>query len=218
VSLLVFSRTTEYRHESIPYGIAALSKLAEDRGWIVEATEEAEVFTDQGLAEHDAVIFLSTTGDVFDAEQQAAFERFIRRGRGYVGIHAASTTEYDWPWYGGLVGAFFREHPEVQVADIVVETSTHASTQGLPNPWRRTDEWYSFRTNPRANVSVLLSLDEASYTPGTSSMGGDHPIAWYHEYEGGRAFYTALGHTSESYSEPQFLAHVAGGIDWVLAD
>src|SRR6185369_12877809 len=197
-------------------GIAALSKWAKEQGFGVTATEDASVFSDAGLASYAAVIFLSTTGDVLDDAQQAAFERFIRAGHGFVGIHSATDTEYDWSWYGELVGAYFREHPMIQVADVVVEDSASGATTGLPNPWRRTDEWYSFQSNPRPNVHVLLSLDESSYTPGTSNMDGDHPIAWQHEYDGGRAFYTALGHTDESYADPLFMRHVAGGISWVL--
>ncbi|MEI9937827.1 MAG: ThuA domain-containing protein [Pseudomonadota bacterium] len=217
VSLLVFSRTAAYRHDSIPAGIQALSKLATDRGWALAATEDASKFSDGGLAAYNVVIFLSTTGDVLDDTQQAAFERFIRAGNGFIGIHSATDTEYDWAWYGGLVGAYFREHPEIQAADVVVEDSANPATAGLPNPWRRTDEWYAFQSNPRPNVHVLLSLDESSYAPGSSAMNGDHPIAWCHEYDGGRAFYTALGHTSESYSDPLFIGQLAGAVSWVLA-
>jgi type 1 glutamine amidotransferase len=215
--LLIFSRTVEYRHDSIPKGVTALTELGEERGWQVAATEDPAEFTDESLAEYDAIVFLSTTGDVLDSDQQAAFERFIRSGKGYVGIHSASDTEYDWPWYGELVGAYFREHPSIQQADLVVEDTTHAATLGLPSPWTRRDEWYAFSTNPRAAVDVLLALDEASYDPGTSHMDGDHPIAWCREFDGGRSFYTALGHTNESYSEANFLAHVAGGIEWAVA-
>ncbi len=217
LSLLVFSRTVAYRHDSIPAGVQALSALATEHGYRFTATEDPTTFTDQGLAGYDVVIFLSTTGDVLDDTQQAAFERFIRAGHGFVGIHSASDTEYDWAWYGGLVGAYFREHPDIQPASVVVEDNDNPATRGLPNPWQRTDEWYAFRTNPRPNVQVLLSLDESSYAPGTANMNGDHPIAWCHEYDGGRAFYTALGHTIESYSEPLFVGQLEGAISWAAA-
>ncbi len=217
VSLLVFSRTAAYRHDSIPAGIQALTALAKSRGWQLDATEDASRFSDAGLAGYSAVIFLSTTGDVLDDAQQGAFERFIRAGKGFIGIHSATDTEYDWAWYGGLVGAYFREHPAVQAASVVVEDKTNPATAGLPNPWKRTDEWYAFKDNPRPNVHVLLSLDENSYSPGAANMNGDHPIAWCHEYDGGRAFYTALGHTSESYSDPLFMGQLAGAVAWVLA-
>ena len=127
-----------------------------------------------------------------------------------MGIHAAADTEYGWPWYGGLVGAYFRIHPEIQPAIVLVEDPSHPSTAVLPVAWPRTDEWYDFQTNPRGSASILLTLDEASYAGGT--MGEDHPIAWYHAYDGGRAWYTAGGHTSESFEEPLFLHHLLGGI------
>lgn len=211
--VLVFSKTTGYRHDSIPDAIAALERLAAERGWDLAATEDAAVFTDQDLGAFDVVVFLLTSGEVLDEAQQAAFERFIRSGKGWVGVHSASDTEYDWPFYGELVGAYFQAHPAVQQARVRVERGSHLATEALPETWTRTDEWYGFVENPRASVTVLLSLDESSYAPGDGAMG-DHPIAWYHGYEGGRAFYTALGHTRESYTEPELLAHVAGGIEW----
>ncbi|HMJ56513.1 MAG TPA: ThuA domain-containing protein [Polyangiaceae bacterium] len=210
--LLVFSRTTGFRHPSIVQGIAALSLLGMQRGWGVTATEDPTQFTDQGLLRFNVVVFLSTTGDVLDTVQQAAFERFIQRGNGYVGVHSASDTEYDWPWYGELVGAYFRTHPAIQSAELHVE-GAHPSTLGLPATWTRTDEWYGFRDNPRSRVTVVISLDESTYAPEDSAMG-DHPIAWYHEHDGGRAFYTGLGHTEASFSEPLFLDHLAGAIEW----
>ena len=216
--VLVFSRTAGYRHDSIEPGIAALRELGAERDWQVTATEDSARFNDAELALFDVVLFLNTTGDVLDSEQEAAFERYIRAGHGYVGVHAASDTEFDWPFYGELVGAYFREHPAIQRANLIVEDATHAATRALPATWTRRDEWYSFRTNPRRAVQVLLSLDEASYSTGSSSMNGDHPIAWAHEYEGTRSFYTALGHTKESYTEPLFLAHLVGGIEWAAGN
>jgi type 1 glutamine amidotransferase len=211
--VLVFTRTLGFRHDSIPASITALQALASERRWQVTASEDPAVFSDDGLAPYDVIAFVSTSGDILDASQQAALERFVRRGKGWVGVHAASDTEYDWPWYGGLVGAFFQVHPAIQPATLRVERHSHLASRGLPDSWQRTDEWYSFRTNPRADVQVLLSLDEDSYNPDTGRMG-DHPVAWYHHYEGGRAFYSALGHTSESWFEPAFRSHIAGAIDW----
>lgn len=218
--VLVFSKTTGFRHESIPEGIAAIRELGKDSGkdgatvlFEVDATEDASTFTDENLKRYRAVVWLSTTGEVLDEKQQAAFERFIRAGNGYVGVHSASDTEYEWPWYAKLVGAYFKGHPDIQQAIVHVEDREHVSTSMLPERWERTDEWYAFRDNPRANVKVLAALDESSYKPGAFAMG-DHPIAWYHEYDGGRAWYTALGHTKESYSEPLFRQHLLGGIMW----
>ncbi len=210
--ILVFSKTAGFRHSSIPNGIAAIQQLGAQNNFEVVATEDSSVFDDTSLAQFRAVVFLLTTGDVLNAGQQAAFERYIQAGNGYVGVHSASDTEYSWPWYGGLVGAYFSSHPAIQTATIHVEDLNHPSTSPLPAEWVRNDEWYNFRTNPRSNVNVLAVLDEKTYSGGT--MGNDHPIAWYHEYDGGRAWYTAGGHTSASYSELLFLRHLLGGIQY----
>ncbi len=211
--LLVFSKTGGFRHASIKDGKIALQKLATEHNFGVDFTEDAGVFSDVNLAHYDAVIFLMTTGNILDDNQKAAFERYIRAGGGYVGVHSASDPEYAWSWYGGLVGAYFDHihgHSKVTQATIHVTDRTHPSTIMLPKVWTRTDEWYNFATNPRGKVNVLMTIDERTYKGGT--MGADHPIAWYHEYDGGRAWYTALGHTLESYYEPLFLAHLWGGI------
>ncbi len=214
LTVLIFSKTAAYRHESIPAGIRAMEELGEELGWEVSATEDARVFSDEGLARFDAVVFLMTTGDVLDPDQQAAFERFMKKGKGYVGIHSASDTEYDWPFYGSLVGAYFRSHPEIQQATYRVEDPEHPATRHLPSTWTRTDEHYSFRENPRGKVQVLLSLDEKSYQPGKDAMG-DHPVVWCRELEGGgRSFYTALGHTEESYSDPLYRKLLTSAIAW----
>lgn len=211
--ILVFSRTAGFRHDSIPAGVQAIRELGAAHGFGVDTTEDPTVFTPGRLRRYRAVVFLNTTGDVLDERQQRAFENYIRGGGGFVGVHAAADTEYDWPFYGGLVGAWFRSHPAIQQATIKVEDRAHPATAHLPTTWTRTDEWYNFRTNPRAEVHVLASLDESSYDPGEGAMG-DHPIAWCHHYQGGRAFYTALGHTTESYAEPAFRQHLLGGIRW----
>ncbi|MEU3248658.1 ThuA domain-containing protein [Streptomyces sp. NPDC006875] len=208
--VLVFSRTAGFRHDAIPEGIAALGELGAEGGFTVDATEDAGAFTARNLARYDAVVFLSTTGDVLDDTQQGAFERYIERGGGYAGIHAAADTEYDWAFYGGLVGAWFQSHPAIQPATVDIEDGGHPATSGLPRVWERTDEWYNYRSDPREQVHVLASLDESSYSGGT--MNGDHPIAWCQEYRGGRAFYTGGGHTKESYADPAFRRHLLGGL------
>jgi type 1 glutamine amidotransferase len=209
--VLVFSKTAGFRHDSIPTGVAAIKELGAERGWTVEATEDASVFTTANLAKFDVVVFLCTTGDVLNEAQQGAFESFIRSGGGYAGVHAASDTEYDWPWYGELVGAYFKRHPQIQQADIHVEDSAHPSTSFLPKLWQRVDEWYDFRVNPRSKVRVLANLDEKSYKGGEM---GDHPVVWCHDFQGGRAWYTEFGHTKESYSELLYRRHLAEGILW----
>lgn len=212
IDLLVYTRTTGFRHDSIPAGIAAVQQIAAERGWVVVATEDPAMFEPASLAEIEVVVFLSTTGDVLDEAQQAALQGWVQAGGGFVGIHSATNTEEDWPWFVGLLGTTFADHPAQQNATIHVVDPTHAATMGLPDPWQRFDEWYNFDSNPSGTVDVLLRLDETTYEGGT--MGRDHPIAWAHEYDGGRSFYTGLGHTIESWSEPEFLAHVAGGIEW----
>ena len=212
---LVFSKTTGFRHDSIPQGIAAIEALGKAHAFAVESTEDAARFTDAELARFKVVIFLCTTGNIFDAGQKAALERYIRAGGGFVGVHSASDTEYDWAWYGRLVGAYFASHPQIQRARVRIEDRGHASTEDLPTTWERTDEWYNFRADPSPHVRVLVQVDEMTYTGGT--MGKNHPLSWYHEYDGGRAWYTAMGHTTESYSEPFFLRHVSGGLRWAAS-
>ncbi len=209
-SVLVFSRTIGFRHDSIVDGVAAIRTLGARAGFAVDWTEDPGTFTEENLSRYHAVVFLSTTGDVLDRSQEGAFERYVQAGGGYVGIHAAADTEYDWPWYGGLVGVYFKAHPAIQAAVLNVEDYGHLSTASLPESWQRIDEWYDFQTNPQDNARVLLRLDETSYVGGT--MGSDHPISWYHNYDGGRAWYTAGGHTTESFTEPLFLDHLLGGI------
>ncbi|POX40174.1 glycosyl hydrolase [Streptomyces sp. Ru73] len=208
--VLVFSKTAGFRHDSIPEGITTVKELGAQHGFAVDATEDAGAFTTANLARYDAVVFLSTTGDVLDSAQQTAFEKYIAAGGGYVGVHAAADTEYDWPFYGGLAGAYFQSHPAIQPATLRVEDRAHPATAHLAAAWDRTDEWYNYRTNPRDRAHVLATLDETTYTGGT--MGGDHPLAWCQEYNGGRAFYTGAGHTKESYAEPAFRTHLLGGI------
>ncbi len=210
--LLVFSKTTGFRHDSIPDGLAAIRQLGQQNGFDVDATEDATTFNDANLARYQTVVWLCTTGDVLDTQQQAAFERYLRNGGGFAGIHSATDTEYDWPWYGGLVGAYFQDHPAIQRATLRVEDGAHPSTTSLPAAWDRTDEWYNFRLNPRGRVKVLATLDERTYSGG--GMGADHPLAWCQLYDGGRAWYTAGGHTSESYSEPLFRQHLLGGLQF----
>jgi type 1 glutamine amidotransferase len=179
----------------------------------VDTTRRAELFTPENLSKYQAVVFLNTTGDVLNAAQQTAFEQFIAGGKGFVGIHAATDTEYSWPWYHGLVGAYFNGHPAVQQATVQVVNKLHPATAALPDAWVRTDEWYNFR-GLKPGLVVLARLNESTYTGGTH--GADHPIAWYQAYGGGRAFYTGGGHTPESYQEPLFRQHLLGGLQYAM--
>jgi len=216
--VLVFTKTAGYRHDSIPAAVQAVRDLGAKNGFDVTATEDDTVFSPAGLAPYGAVVFLLTTGDVLSDAEQAAFETWFRAGHGYVGVHSAADTERDWPWYGRLVGAWSAGHPEIQPAMIDVVSPRDDSTAALPARWSRTDEWYSWLTNPRTNgVRVLMTLDESTYAPHEFAMGADHPIAWEHDFDGGRAWYTQGGHTEDSYAEPLFLGHLLGGIQYALA-
>ena len=191
--------------------VAPRSSSAGANGFAVEATEDATQFTDAKLAQFNAVILLSTTGDVLDAAQQTAFEGYIRAGGGYVGIHAASDTEYDWAWYGSLVGAYFESHPANQNATVKVADRTHPSTAGLPQRWHRTDEWYYYRTNPRGQVHVLATLDETTYTGGVD--GADHPIAWCQRLRRRPLLvHRRRPHERVATPRPNFRHHLLGGI------
>ncbi|GJM35455.1 MAG: hypothetical protein DHS20C18_44560 [Saprospiraceae bacterium] len=209
-NVLIFSKTEAFRHESIEAGIVAIKKMGNEHHFAVEATEDADVFTQKELQKYQVIIFLSTTGNILNEAQQQEFQRWIQAGGGFVGIHAATDTEYDWPWYNALVGAYFSNHPPgIIEASIDVVDPTHISTSHLPKRWTRKDEWYNFqKLIPETNK--LLNLDESSYEGG--NMGKEHPVAWYREYDGGRTWYTALGHAAESFSETNFLKHLWGGI------
>ncbi|MGX6602399.1 ThuA domain-containing protein [Micromonosporaceae bacterium Da 78-11] len=208
--VLVFSKTAGFRHDAIAAGTQAIRELGSTNNFTVTATEDAAAFTTGNLAQYEAVVFLNTTGDVLDAGQQTAFESYIRGGHGFVGVHAAADTEYDWPFYGNLVGAWFASHPAIQAANVKVEDRAHAATAALPQTWNRTDEWYNYRTNVRSTAHVLATLDESSYSGG--GMGADHPHIWCKTMDSGRSFYTGGGHTIESYADPAFRGQLLGGI------
>ncbi len=211
--VLVFSKTAEFRHSSIDEGLAAIQALGAANDFSVAHTENSATFTATGLAPFEAVVFLNTTGDVLNSAQQAVFENYIRAGGGFVGVHSAADTEkLGWAWYGELLGAYFESHPAIQQATIKVADHVHASTAHLPERWVRTDEWYNYSLNPRGKVHVLATLDESTYSGGVD--GFDHPISWYKYFEGGRSWYTGLGHTEGTYAEPLFQQHLLGGIQF----
>ncbi|UFH54163.1 ThuA domain-containing protein [Spirosoma sp. KNUC1025] len=212
--VLVFSRTKGYRHASIPVGKLAIMKLGKENGFAVDTTEDASKFNEANLKQYGAVIWLSTTGNVLDDAQQAAFERYVQAGGGFMGIHAAADTEYDWPWYNQLVGAYFLNHPKQQNAEIEIVDKNHPATKMLPDRWKRWDEWYSYKSI-QPDLKVLGKLDEKTYEGGKN--GDNHPFIWHHDFQGGKAFYTGGGHTDESYSDPMFLQHILGGIKSVMA-
>jgi cytochrome c len=213
--ILVFSKTAGFRHDSIPTGIAMFQALAQANGFTMQASEDANLFNDTALRDFQAIVFLNTTSDVLAPVQEAAMERFIRGGGGFVGIHAAADTEWQgsWVWYRGLLGAVFKNHPAQQQATLAVVSNEHAATRDFPMRLSIMEEWYNFSDLSPTN-NVILSVDESTYTGGIH--GVCHPIAWFREYDGGRSFYTALGHRKETYALPDFRAHVLGGLKWVL--
>ena len=214
--VLIYSKTEGYRHQSIEKGVLTLKQLGRANGFIVLQTETASDINPENLKNYKLVVFLSTTQDVLNDTQQLAFERYIKNGGSFLGIHAAADTEYEWSWYGKLVGGYFESHPNnpnVRKASIQRIDKTHASSSHLPDTWVRNDEWYNYKNlNPAMNV--VLNLDESTYEGGTN--GENHPIAWYHEFDGGRAYYTGGGHTEESFDEPEFRQHLLGAIEWCL--
>lgn len=219
-AVLIFSKTEGFTHDAIPDGIEAIMKLGQEHGFDVDTTTNAALFTEEHLQNYSAIIFLNTTGNVLNPQQETEMQRYIQSGGGFVGVHAAADTEYHWGWYGRLVGGYFLDHPgindphpNVQPGTILVADPNHPSTEFLPERWERTDEWYSYR-DIYEEVNVLLKLDEQSYQGGAEM--GDHPVAWYHEFDGGRSFYTGLGHTKESYSDELFLQHLLAGIEYAI--
>jgi len=212
LNVLIFSKTGGYRHECIEPGGAALKSYFEANGITSIQTEDSTIFNGTNLSPFDVVIFFQTTGNILDSLQQQALMNHVRSGKGFVGIHSAADTEYDWSWYAGLVGAQFSDHPDIQPAAIVKIDTHHLACKHLPERWMRTDEWYNFKQAP-ANVNLLLTIDESTYQGG--KHGTSHPMSWNHTYDGGRSFYTAMGHTVESYSDTLFLKHILEGVKWV---
>ncbi len=210
--VLVFTKTTEYRHQTIQDGITALEVLAKENYFNVDFTSDSTLFNREILKNYQVVIFLNTSGNVLNKEQETAFQEFINNGGGFVGVHSAINTEYDWGWYGDLIGAYFDDHPKIQKATIDVLNKNHIATKHLPDNWERVDEWYNLRAPLKESVKVLAALDENTYEGGKHY--DVHPFTWYHEYDGGRSWVTIGGHTKESYREVLFLQHLLGGIKY----
>jgi len=219
--VLLFTKTEGFHHESVHEGVTAVRQLASRNNFAVDWQDNGSIFNDKALANYAAVIFLNTTGNILSDEQQAAFEKFIRSGKGYVGVHSAADTEYDWPWYTRMVGMMFKIHPQQQTAYLKVEDSSFPGMERFPKKLLWTDEWYEYGERKSTDLQFLLSVDEKSYDPNVKwgdnvgkGMGSFHPIAWYHHYDGGRAFYTGLGHIPLAYTDQTFLDHLYGGIYW----
>lgn len=220
---LLVTTTNGWHHESLHSGVLAIQQLGVKNFFDVVLFEDPESFTDKNLEQYKALIFLNTTGDIFDSLQQKVLERFIQSGKGFVGIHSASDTEYGWDWYTKLVGRMFEIHPVIQTAHVNVVDLNFAGLQGFTGNKIWTDEWYEFGPEKVSDLKYLLTVDESTYNPKAdwakknkkgNGMGNFHPLAWYHNYDGGRSFYTALGHLPSAYSDPVFLNHLLAGIYW----
>lgn len=223
LKVLVFSKTQDFRHDSIPKGIETIKQLGHKAKFNVVASEDATIFTDKNLAGFKAVIFLNTTGDILNPTQQVAFERYIQAGGGFVGIHSATDTEWNtgttWPWYQRLVGGVFNSHPENsdQSGELTVQDNSHLATRDLPIQWRISDEWYDFKRVSKG-INVLMTVDENSYSGAKMGAGDKHPVTWYRNFDGGRSFYTALGHTESTFDDENFLTLLRGGIKYAMGD
>ena len=218
---LLFTKTAGWHHNSVLEGVSAIRALSKMHHFDVDWHEDANHFNEENLAKYDVVIFLLTTGDVLNESQQQAFETFIKQGKGFVGVHSAADTEHDWPWFKALVGRTFVIHPAIQTANIDVLTHNFPGTEQLTNRFLWTDEYYHYGKAHSEKLNYILAVDEKSYSPTAQwgdlkvkGMGDFHPIAWYQRYDGGRSFYTGLGHLAASYEQPMFLSHLYGGIYW----
>ncbi len=227
---LLITETAGWHHESIDNGIVAIQNLAATHNFEVVRQQQAIKITEDWLKNFDVVIFLSTTSDIFEDDEQTAFEKYIQSGKGYVGIHAASDTEYDWVWYTKLVGRMFHIHPAQQTAKLKILDHNFPGLEHFPNAMLWTDEWYEIGEDKVPDLHNLIAVDENSYDPAVTwekrdldangnlvdrlgkGMGKLHPISWYHAFDGGRAFYTALGHIEKVYENQWFLDHLYGGI------
>jgi|SRR5690554_747507 len=220
-NVLLFTKTAGWHHKSINAGVTAMEKMAVRHHFNLDWHEMSEVFTDDSLKKYHVIVFLNTTANILNDDQQAAMERFIQSGKGFVGIHSASDTEYDWDWYTKMVGRTFHIHPEIQTAEINVLARNFPGLERMPDTFLWTDEFYEFGAERVEGLNYILSIDESTYAPeadwgevASKGMGDFHPIAWYHEYDGGRAFYTGLGHMPSTYSDKMFLEHIYGGLYW----
>lgn len=223
--LLLFEKINGFKDTpSVDAARAALLAMAERKGWAIAVTDKGGAFNPATLRQFDAVIWNNISGDVLTLSQRRAFQGWLERGGAFVGVHGtAGDPAYFWDWYvDKLLGARFLAHPmnpQFQDARVVVEDPSHPAAKGLPREWTMNDEWYSFKTNPRAaGARVIATLDEGSYSPvgpmNLSLRMGDHPIAWTNCIGKGRMFYSAIGHRPETYSEPRYVTMLEAAIDW----
>lgn len=221
-SALLVVQTAGWQHESTFSAIPALEKMAARHSFRLDLKQRAMPINDGMLKQYDVIIFVNTTGDIFNDEEQAAMERFIQSGKGWVGVHAASDTEYDWKWYTDMVGHMFKIHPHVQTGMVDVHDNSFPGLEGWPKRKMWTDEFYEYLDGTRnPDINYLITVDESTYD--TEAKWGDnvsrghgdfHPMSWYRDYDGGRAWYTNFGHVPSVFEDPDFLQHLYGGIWW----
>ena len=215
LNVLVFSKTQGYRHQNIKIGLAGFRTLAANKSWKMTTTEDATYFNDKFLSKIDVVVFFNTTGDILNSSEEIALEGFIKSGGGFLGIHAAADTEYDWLFYQELIAAHFASHPPTQKARLIVHQETnHPAIGHLGNEWSLRDEWYSFKEPLKSHATLLMEVDDSSLS-GKIPLTESHPIAWAHEKFSGRSMYTGIGHTAEQFSDPVYLEHIARSVEWV---
>ena len=219
--VLVFSKTSGFRHDSIAAGIAMVQKLAQENGYSVTASEDASLFTTANLAQYSTIVFMNTTGDIFDANQKAAFKSYMENGGGFVGTHSAADTEHNWAWYTGTLfaGAEFIHHGDgIPRAKVKIEQPNNVLVKHIGAEWMLADEWYFWKTNPRGvgNVEILGTLDRSSYT--SNYPVADHPVIFTNRIGTGRMFYTAVGHVDANFSDPSMVEMIRQAIEWTSAD
>jgi len=219
--VFLFTKTDGWHHKSINAAVTAMEKLAQKHHFSIDWHEDAARINEENLAQYDVVMFMLTTGDILSDEQKQVMERFVRSGKGFVGVHSASDTEYQWDWYTKMVGRSFHIHPLIQTAELSVINRKFPGMERMPDRFLWTDEWYEFGAERIDTLNYILSVDESTFDPKAKwdtksgdGMGEFHPVAWYHEYDGGRAFYTALGHLGATYGDTLFMEHIYGGLYW----
>ncbi|WP_073124288.1 ThuA domain-containing protein [Reichenbachiella agariperforans] len=211
LKVLIFSKTNGWRHPSIEKGQSALGEWADEQNWNLTLSEDSLDISVDNLKGVDVLLFLNTTGDVLGEQEQEALVWYISQGGGFVGVHSAVDTEMQWPWFRQMIGARFKNHPKVQEARSTVSHS-HPAVEQWGDSLSFTDEWYNYKEPVVAHANVILNLDEESYNGG--NMGENHPLAWYHYFEGGRVFYTGLGHRKGTYDDSGFRTHLSQAINW----
>jgi uncharacterized protein len=218
--VLVYTKNGKgYVHENIATSVEAIRSLGAQNGFSVDASEDPKVFTPENLKQYNAIVFSNSNNEGFDTDaQREAFKKYVQAGGGVVGIHIATGTERQWPYFAAVMGGRFVRHPKLQRFTVTVKDRTHPATKGLPPAFEWEDECYLFdRINP--SIKVLLTTDPSKIDdPKRTETPAEYPLSWYNTYDGGRQYYIALGHKKEHYAEPLFRQQVLGGILWVMSE